>query len=133
LTRRYYGVLFIHFVLCLRNISQLEILRYHKKISKDFYLKKEIMQLLYLIFHDQIVLDIHGMTICIENHFSLNKIFFLTVGLWPYHRTKLVEFHFFLFVAILTSFIIVQVCLYFIILYNRLINILIYFNNSTIF
>ncbi|KAH0948809.1 hypothetical protein HN011_008604 [Eciton burchellii] len=48
------------------------------------------------------------MTICIENYLSLNKILLLTVGLWLYHRTKLVEFHLFFFTAFLTSFIIVQ-------------------------
>jgi len=52
------------------------------------------------------------MTISIKNHFSLNKILLLTIGLWPYHRTKLIEFHQILFTAILTSFIIVQVYLY---------------------
>ncbi|KAH0948813.1 hypothetical protein HN011_008858 [Eciton burchellii] len=49
------------------------------------------------------------MTICIETqHFNLNKILLLTVGLWPYHRTKFVQCHVFLFTAILISFIIVQ-------------------------
>ncbi|KAH0944342.1 Or9e65CTE, partial [Eciton burchellii] len=48
------------------------------------------------------------MTICIENHFSLNKILLRIAGLWPYHRTKLIEFHHFFFSAILASFIIVQ-------------------------
>jgi len=92
------------------------------------------MQLLCLTFHDQMVLDIHRMTICIEDHFTLNKILFLIVGLWPYHRTKLVEFHFFFFLAILTSFIIVQVRLYLIILlYNGFKYNLIYFNNFIVF
>jgi len=53
------------------------------------------------------------MTISIENHFSLNRILLLIVGLWPYYRTKLIEFHHFFFTAILSSFVIVQVCLYF--------------------
>ncbi|KAH0948760.1 hypothetical protein HN011_004045 [Eciton burchellii] len=48
------------------------------------------------------------MAICIENHFSLNKILLLIAGLWPYHRTKLIDFQYFFFTAILTSFIIVQ-------------------------
>ncbi|KAH0948815.1 hypothetical protein HN011_008862 [Eciton burchellii] len=48
------------------------------------------------------------MTICIENHFSLNKILLLIAGLWPYHRTILIDFHHFIFTTILTSFIIVQ-------------------------
>jgi len=58
------------------------------------------------------------MTISVEYHFSLNKILLLIVGLWPYHRTKLVEFHHIIFTAILSSFVIVQVCLYF---FNRII------------
>jgi len=62
------------------------------------------MQLICLMFHEQTVLDIHRMTICIENHFSLNKMLLLIVGLWPYHRTKLIEFHQFFFTAILTNF-----------------------------
>jgi len=58
------------------------------------------------------------MTISIEHHFSLNRILLLIVGLWPYHRTKLIDFHHFFFTAILSSFVIVQVCLYF---FNRII------------
>jgi hypothetical protein len=61
---------------------------------------------------------VRRMTICIENHFSLNKILLLIAGLWPYHRTKLIDFQYFFFTAILTSFVIVQVCLYF---FNRII------------
>jgi len=67
------------------------------------------MQFIRLMFHEQITLDIYRMTICIENHFTLNKMLLLTVGLWPYHRTKLIEFHQFFLTAILISFIVVQV------------------------
>jgi len=87
--------------------------------------KKKIVQLLYLIFHDQTVLENSSrMTICIENHFNLNKILLLIVGLWPYHRTKLTEFHHLFFTTILTSFVIVQVCLYF---YTHIITYSIYY------
>ncbi|EZA46944.1 hypothetical protein X777_00574 [Ooceraea biroi] len=41
-------------------------------------------------------------------YFNLNRILLLTVGLWPYQRTKLVEFQFCLFFGILVSFIAVQ-------------------------
>ncbi|EZA47874.1 hypothetical protein X777_15249, partial [Ooceraea biroi] len=49
------------------------------------------------------------MTICIvDQHFSINKILMRAVALWPYHRTKFVKFHLFLFFIILISFIVFQ-------------------------
>ncbi|XP_026826131.1 uncharacterized protein LOC113562085 isoform X1 [Ooceraea biroi] len=49
------------------------------------------------------------MTICVvDQHFSLNKILLRAVALWPYRRTKLIDFHLFLVLVILISFILVQ-------------------------
>ncbi|XP_026828943.1 odorant receptor 4-like isoform X2 [Ooceraea biroi] len=48
--------------------------------------------------------------ICIETqHFNINRILMLAVGLWPYQRSKFVEFHVFICYSILVSFIIFQV------------------------
>ncbi|EZA46661.1 hypothetical protein X777_03732 [Ooceraea biroi] len=49
------------------------------------------------------------MAICVvQQYFSINKILFRAVALWPYHRTKLVEFHLTFFLVILISFIAAQ-------------------------
>ncbi|XP_070523050.1 uncharacterized protein [Cardiocondyla obscurior] len=48
--------------------------------------------------------------ICIEKQcFNFNKILLLTVGLWPYQRTKLIQFQFIVFLSILTTAILFQV------------------------
>ncbi|XP_071560221.1 uncharacterized protein [Temnothorax nylanderi] len=47
--------------------------------------------------------------ICVETqYFSLNKILFLAVGLWPYQRTNLVRLHFIISLGILTTAILFQ-------------------------
>ncbi|XP_028048446.1 uncharacterized protein LOC114255003 [Monomorium pharaonis] len=47
--------------------------------------------------------------ICLETrHFSINRILLLIVGLWPYQRSPFVQFHLFLFLGTLTTFIIFQ-------------------------
>ncbi|RLU21295.1 hypothetical protein DMN91_005668 [Ooceraea biroi] len=49
------------------------------------------------------------MTICVvDQHFSLNKMLLRAVALWPYRRTKLIDFHVFLILVIFISFILVQ-------------------------
>ncbi|EZA55088.1 hypothetical protein X777_05367, partial [Ooceraea biroi] len=49
------------------------------------------------------------MAICVvQQYFSINKILFRVVALWPYHRSKLVEFHLSFFLVILISFIAAQ-------------------------
>ncbi|KAH0949524.1 Or9e74CTE, partial [Eciton burchellii] len=47
------------------------------------------------------------MMICIE-HFNVNRILMLAIGLWPYNRSKLVEFQLFVYYNILISFILFQ-------------------------
>ncbi|EZA48139.1 hypothetical protein X777_14321 [Ooceraea biroi] len=47
--------------------------------------------------------------IYIQTHFNLNRILMLAVGLWPYQRSKFIEFQMILFFGILTSFVIFQV------------------------
>lgn len=75
-----------------------------------FHFKRPALQLSYLLFV-QTVFDARTM-ICIENeHFIINKFLLLIVGLWPYHRSKLVELQLFLFLTILISFIIFMVCI----------------------
>ncbi|XP_026825928.1 uncharacterized protein LOC105285851 isoform X2 [Ooceraea biroi] len=46
--------------------------------------------------------------IYIQTHFNLNRILMLAVGLWPYQRSKFIEFQMILFFGILTSFVIFQ-------------------------
>ncbi|XP_025155331.1 uncharacterized protein LOC109504421 [Harpegnathos saltator] len=54
-------------------------------------------------------LDVRKEMINIESqHFSLNRILLLAVGLWPYQRTKFVRFRVILFSSILMSSIIFQ-------------------------
>jgi len=109
----------VHLTLYLYKTAHLEIYIYIKDILKHFHLEKETAHLSDIF--DQTVFDIHRMTFCIENYFSLNKMLLLTVGLWPYHQKKLLEFQIFFFIAILTSYILAQVCLNLIILlYNGL-------------
>ncbi|XP_026826050.1 uncharacterized protein LOC105286093 isoform X2 [Ooceraea biroi] len=49
------------------------------------------------------------MTICIVDHyFSINKILFRAVALWPYHRTRFNEFQWFFFLVILITFILAE-------------------------
>lgn len=49
--------------------------------------------------------------ICIRSqHFSLNKILFLVIGLWPYQQSRLTRLQTVLFLSILTSFNVFQVC-----------------------
>jgi len=49
--------------------------------------------------------------ICIKTqYFSLNRILLLAIGLWPYHKSKLVQLQEVVFFGILTSFVIFQVC-----------------------
>ncbi|XP_039311464.1 uncharacterized protein LOC105198330 isoform X2 [Solenopsis invicta] len=47
-------------------------------------------------------------------HFSLNRILLLSIGLWPYKQSKLVLFQQILFFGLLTSFTVYQIILYFI-------------------
>lgn len=55
-------------------------------------------------------MDVSGEMNSIEiRHFSINRILLLAVGLWPYHRSKLVQFQAVLFLSVITSFIIFQV------------------------
>jgi len=49
-------------------------------------------------------------TICIQ-YFSLNRILLLAIGLWPFGRSKVVQFQLILFFSILVAFILFQVCL----------------------
>jgi len=88
----WYSDPFVHFILYWYKIAHLKIHVNIKDILEHFHLEKEMPHLPDIF---ETVFEIHRMMICIENHFSLNKMLFLTVGLWPYHRTKLVEFHFF--------------------------------------
>ncbi|KAH0948808.1 hypothetical protein HN011_008603 [Eciton burchellii] len=46
--------------------------------------------------------------IYIQTYFNLNRILMLAVGLWPYHRSKFIEFQMIFFFGILTSFIVFQ-------------------------
>ncbi|KAF3054247.1 Odorant receptor 331 [Nylanderia fulva] len=47
--------------------------------------------------------------ICIETqHFKINRILLLLIGLWPYQRTFLIELQLITFLGILTTFIIFQ-------------------------
>ncbi|XP_050460090.1 odorant receptor 4-like [Cataglyphis hispanica] len=47
--------------------------------------------------------------ICIETqHFNLNRTLLLAIGLWPYQKSKLVQFQTILFFSILISFVIFQ-------------------------
>ncbi|XP_024877007.1 uncharacterized protein LOC112457922 [Temnothorax curvispinosus] len=47
--------------------------------------------------------------ICLETqHFNVNRILLLAVGLWPYQRSRIVELQLILFFGILTTFIIFQ-------------------------
>jgi len=49
-------------------------------------------------------------TICIQ-YFSLNRILLLAIGLWPFERSKIVQFQLIVFFSILIAFILFQVCL----------------------
>ncbi|XP_077266107.1 uncharacterized protein LOC143899596 isoform X2 [Temnothorax americanus] len=48
--------------------------------------------------------------ICIDSlHISLNRFLLLTVGLWPYQRSKLVQLQFALLFSVLATFILAQI------------------------
>ncbi|XP_077270659.1 uncharacterized protein LOC143901895 isoform X3 [Temnothorax americanus] len=50
-----------------------------------------------------------GEMICIDSlHISLNRFLLLTVGLWPYQRSKLVQLQFALLFSVLATFILAQ-------------------------
>ncbi|XP_077280089.1 uncharacterized protein LOC143907288 isoform X1 [Temnothorax americanus] len=50
-----------------------------------------------------------GDMICIDSlHISLNRFLLLTVGLWPYQRSKLVQLQFALLFSVLATFILAQ-------------------------
>ncbi|KAL6260655.1 hypothetical protein P5V15_008174 [Pogonomyrmex californicus] len=47
--------------------------------------------------------------ICLETqHFKLNRLLLLVIGLWPYQESKLAQIHFIVFFSILTTFIAFQ-------------------------
>ncbi|XP_011702023.1 PREDICTED: uncharacterized protein LOC105458426 isoform X2 [Wasmannia auropunctata] len=47
--------------------------------------------------------------ICVvSQHFNFNRIILLSIGLWPYQRTKLIQFQMMLFFSILISCVIYQ-------------------------
>ncbi|KAH0948798.1 hypothetical protein HN011_007583 [Eciton burchellii] len=46
--------------------------------------------------------------IYVQTHFNLNRILMLAVGLWPYQRSRLVQFQLILLLSILTSCIVFQ-------------------------
>lgn len=61
-------------------------------------------------FHGQTRVVSRRMMICIKTrHFRFNRLLLLSIGLWPYERTKLVEFHVTLFFGILIIAIAYQV------------------------
>jgi hypothetical protein len=62
------------------------------------------------MFYFQIYLECRKMKISFEQrYFSFNRIVLLTIGLWPYHQTKIARFQVAIFLGILISFIAFQV------------------------
>lgn len=62
-----------------------------------------------LFFH-QTCIDSHGKMISLETqHFNINRVLLLIIGLWPYQRSLLTELQLTLFFCILITFIIFQV------------------------
>ncbi|XP_070152586.1 odorant receptor 30a-like isoform X1 [Polyergus mexicanus] len=58
-------------------------------------------------------LDSHRKMICIvKQHFKLNRILLLTIGLWPYQQSLLVQFQRIFLISILTSSIVFQFTLF---------------------
>jgi len=50
--------------------------------------------------------------ICLKTqHFNVHRILLLTVGLWPYERSKLVQLQLIVLFSILSSSVVFQVCL----------------------
>jgi len=59
---------------------------------------------------NQVSLHMSIMVICnVMEHFNINRILLLSVGLWPFQRTKFVRCQVLLFFVILITFIIFQV------------------------
>ncbi|XP_072765622.1 uncharacterized protein [Anoplolepis gracilipes] len=64
----------------------------------------------FLLFFPQTCIDSHREMICLETqHFNINRILLLTIGLWPYQRSLLVELQSILLFGILLTFIIFQI------------------------
>lgn len=63
-----------------------------------------------LFFFHQTCVNSHGKMICLETqHFNINRMLLLIVGLWPYQRSFLIELQLILFFGILITFIVFQV------------------------
>jgi len=64
-----------------------------------------------LFLFRQISVDSHGKMISLETqHFNINRILLLIIGLWPYQRSPLIELQLILLLGTLISFIVFQVC-----------------------
>lgn len=92
-----------------------------------------------VLFFCQMCIDSHGEMICLQTqHFNINRILLLIIGLWPYQRSPLVEFQLILFYGILMTFIVFQVCQHLSVVYyygiadNILMYILLTYNNQCI-
>lgn len=71
--------------------------------------KRGINEFLFSTFPSTCI-DGHEEMLCIETqHFNINRILLLIIGLWPYQRSFLVELQLIVFFGILTTFIIFQV------------------------
>jgi len=80
-----------------------------------------------LLLFRQISVDSYGKMISLETqHFNINRILLLIIGLWPYQRSPLIELQLILLFGTLISFIVFQVCRSFI-LYITIIYITFYF------
>jgi len=101
----YYLTLHLHYIrqfycnLCQRN-KNCKILDFSQKRVRCFSLFRSYTRYRFLV----------EMMICtVTQHFSLNRIILLSIGLWPYQHSKLNQLHIILCFGILISSVLYQV------------------------